>query len=330
MTSGTLTQKFKPAWWLPDGHSQTLWRKITPPASIDLTRQRVELSDGDFIDLDWAGYIGQGSLTNKAIVIILHGLCGCSSSPYVTALQSLLRAHNIPTVAMNFRGCSGEMNRLARTYHSGVSEDVNEVFSKMIELYPQQDFNFVGYSLGANVLLKWSGEIGSHSRVKKAVAVSTPFSLAYCSQAMLRGVTQLYGRYFVRRLLRDIRQKKQHFEANGESEQLQRLNELGNLDRITTIWEFDDQVTAPLHGFKNADDYYRQCSSIDFIPAIRTETLLIQSQNDPMIPAAAVPEKELLAANIELQLSAKGGHVGFISGSSDNWLEHRILGFFEG
>jgi predicted alpha/beta-fold hydrolase len=327
MTHGTPSKKFKAAWWLPGGHSQTLWRRLSPPAGIAHHRQRLELNDGDFIDIDWAAGSGYEEHASETIVVILHGLCGCSSSPYVIALQALLANNNISSLAMNFRGCSGEMNRLARAYHSGVSEDLDAVFSKLIELHPQRNFVFVGYSLGANVLLKWLGEMQSHPRVKKAVAVSTPFSLSNCSRAMLQGVSKFYGKYFVRRLLADVAAKQKHFEEIGDNAELQKIASLGEFRSISSIWEFDDKITAPLHGFLDAEDYYERCSSIGFIDSIQTDTLLIQSSNDPMIPAASLPAKSSLNHNIDFQLSTKGGHVGFISGEPRNWLEHKILDF---
>ena len=329
MTSGTLIDDFRPAWWLPGGHSQTLYRKFSPATCIEQVRQRIELADGDFIDLDWAREVGYGDNVSETIVFILHGLCGCSGSSYVLSLQRLLADNDISSVAMNFRGCSGEVNRKAQAYHSGISEDVDEVFTSLVEMYPDTRFVFVGYSLGANVLLKWLGEIGSNPNIRKAVAVSTPFSLTYCSRAMLMGVSKMYGKYFVRRLLGDFRDKQQHFEQAGDQQQSSQIADLGELDSITSIWEFDDRVTAPLHGFKDAEDYYNRCSSINFIGAIQTDTLLIQSRNDPLIPPTALPDKAHLPANVDLQLSDKGGHVGFISGRRDNWLERRILRFLQ-
>ena len=329
MTTGTLTKKFVPAWWLPDGHSQTLWRKFSPPATISQRRQRIELKDGDFIDVDWASAAEIEHSPDKTIVFILHGLCGCSSSPYIVALQSLLNANGIASLAMNFRGCSGEFNRLARAYHSGGSEDVEEVFGKILEQYPEHNYVFVGYSLGANVLLKWLGEIQAHPRIKKAVAVSTPFSLENCSKAMLKGASRFYGSYFVRRLLSDFNAKQKHFEATDKAEQAQQIKDLGAAQNIATIWEFDDKITAPLHGFTGAEDYYRKCSSLGFLDAIGSETLLIQSLNDPLIPGNSIPDSKMLAPQVKLQLTQKGGHVGFISGNSGNWLEQTILTFIQ-
>lgn len=325
MTTGPSNTTFTPAWWLPDGNAQTLWRKVSPPVPVSQKRERVELADGDFIDLDWADAIDAADSRDATIVVILHGLCGCSLSPYVAALQALLSSQRIASVALNFRSCSGETNRLARAYHSGISEDANEVFTHLFAAYPRHHFMFVGYSLGANVLLKWLGEIASHPQVKKAVAVSTPFALGLCSSAMLRGISRYYGSYFVRRLRRDVEAKAQHFASTGNADQLAQLRALGDLQGISTIWEFDDRVTAPLHGYRDAEDYYTRCSSAGFLDAIGTDTLLIQSRNDPLIPAAALPDPRKLPANVRLELQGHGGHVGFISGSRENWLEQRIL-----
>lgn len=327
MTTGTIENEFTPTWWLPEGHSQTLWRKFSPAKQVMHSRQRVELDDGDYIDLDWSTIDPKKSQDNT-IVFLLHGLCGCSQSSYILAMQSLLNEHGICSVAMNFRGCSGEMNRLARAYHSGVSEDVDEVFNKLVADFPEHNFVFVGYSLGANVLLKWLGETGSHANVRKAAAVSTPFSLEFCSRAMLQGMSRVYGQYFVRRLVKDFRSKQQHLDSINpqEAEQIAKLGDTGN---ISSIWDFDDRITAPLHGFDSALDYYRRCSSAGFLGSIGVETLLIQSKNDPMIPVESLPKKAMLSPAVRMQLTEKGGHVGFVSSKPDNWLEQRILNFMQ-
>jgi len=229
------------------------------------------------------------------------------------------------SVAMNFRGCSGEPNNLARAYHSGVSEDLNEVFIKLRTAFPDEEFMFVGYSLGANVLLKWLGEREHDHQITKAVAVSTPFRLDECSKAMLRGTSRFYGSYFVNFLRNEFNSKMDDFTKRGLGKQSKILASLGDLDRINSLWEFDDLVTAPLHGFKNADDYYDKSSSAQFLGQINTDTLLIQSKNDPLIPASALPSAQSLSPCVKMELSGKGGHVGFISGNKDNWLERRIV-----
>lgn len=319
--------EFRPAWWLPNGHSQTLWRKVAGTRPVGHRRQRVELSDGDFIDLDWCDQVDVADSEN--IVLVVHGLCGCSESSYVLALQSLLATRAVASVAMNLRGCSGEVNRKARTYHSGVSDDLGEIIVALHEQYKNKKLIVVAYSLGANVLLKWLGEAGNQSMVEKAIAVSTPFTLHLCSQSLLSGFSRLYGRYFTRRLVNDLQNKIKHFERVGDEEQLQTLLALGNSDSINTVWEFDERVTAPLHGFSNAEDYYGQCSSIGFLRSIETRTLLIQSSDDPMIPPAALPGTAQLSPALEYELLDKGGHVGFVNAEPNPWLEHRILRFVQ-
>jgi len=315
-------ESFKAAWWLPEGHTQTLWRKFTYKNSIDRTRQRVELVDGDFIDIDWA--LKPTGNEAKSITIILHGLCGCSSSPYVVALQAFLTKQGQPNVAMNFRGCSGEINRLARAYHSVASSDLQEVFDCIKVEFPNTKFNFVGYSLGANVVLKWLGENPVDEQVATAVAVSPPFRLADCSKAMLAGPGSVYGGYFFKQLTADLAAKKAHFKLGGSEDQQKILSNLPALNSRHSLWDFDNQVTAPLHGFADAQDYYDQCSCVDYLATNKVPTLIIHSSNDPIIPEAVVPAANTLPANIELQLSSKGGHVGFISGLTNNWLERRI------
>ena len=333
MTHGTkhiFNSAFQSARWLPEGHSQTLWRKFAGAEPVQQRRERVELNDGDFIDLDWSGSESAVTDAGVPIVLIIHGLCGCSESSYVLALQKELLHNNISSVVMNLRGCSGEVNRKAQAYHSGVSDDLAQVFQHLTENYPQREFVTIGYSLGANVMLKWLGEVGARNEERapiRAVAVSTPFTLALCSEAMLAGFSRLYGRYFTRRLLAEFQRKKQTFLRRGEQEELAILDALDDTESIASIWEFDDRITAPLHGFKSASDYYQQCSSINFLSDIKTETLLLQSHDDPMIPPAALPSADEISTAVHLELSQRGGHVGFVAGLGKQWLEQRILGF---
>lgn len=324
----SLVSPYRAPWWLPEGHSQTLWRRFVPPLPIQQRRQRVELSDGDFIDVDWVD--AKASVEQEQpIVFLLHGLCGSSLSPYIQSLQRLLQQRGVDSVAMNFRGCSGEINRRARAYHSGCSEDVEEVYQTLRAQFPQRKFAFAGFSLGGNVLLKWLAEIGDRKGIVGGVAVSTPFSLSYCSEALNSGISNLYGRYFRRRLVLDVESKRDYFreQARQESwqEELDRLDALGDLRRLKTLWEFDDQVTAPLHGFKNAEDYYAQCSSGPLLQGIKCQVMLIQSANDPIIPNASLPNAQALPARISLQLEAAGGHVGFTCAGDANWLEEQVF-----
>ena len=327
MPSGTFQYKFKSAWWLPEGHSQTLWRKFAGSPAVNHARERVELSDGDFIDIDWLTAEERAKNSAQPLVFILHGLCGSSSSSYVLSLQTLLIENGFNSVVMNFRGCSGELNRKAQAYHSGVSHDLEEVLRNVISQHKPEAVSLVGYSLGANVLLKWLGEHHDYSKVDKAVAVSTPFTLGLCSREMLSGLSRIYGRYFTRRLLSDYLHKRKEFELQDKGPELEELLGLGDVSRVSNIWEFDDQITAPLHGFESANDYYKRCSSIKFLPEISASTLLIQSYDDPLVPPVALPEAGMVSESTVMELSPKGGHVGFVSAQNSNWLEHRILKF---
>jgi len=318
---------FQPKRWLRNGHAQTLWRKFAPTPEVNRKRQRVELADGDFIDLDWCEPLSNEDSENGTIVLLIHGLCGCSQSSYIQSLQYRLGLSGETSVAMNFRGCSGETNRLAKAYHSGVTADLAEIVSVLQRQNPHSQFAAVGFSLGANVLLKWLGEIGGDSPLERAVAVSTPFNLMLCSKAMLEGMSKMYGRYFLRRLVADVENKKLAFLQSDNLEQLELLRSCGDLDNLTSLWDFDDRVTAPLHGFDDANHYYEQCSSLSYLADINVTTLLLQSLDDPIIPPNALPGDHHLSDALVQDFFDRGGHVGFASASGRFWLEDRIANF---
>lgn len=322
---------FRAPWWLPGGHLQTVWRKVVATPSLTRQRRRIELSDGDFIDLDFL-YAAQAAElpASKPLVFLLHGLAGCSGSPYILAMQRLLQQAGYDSVAMNLRGCSGDFNRLAVAYHSGCSHDVEEVIASLLpELSAERQLAVIGYSLGANVLLKWLSETQHQRRVLAAASISNPFELALCCARMNRGAAYWYGRYFLRRLRTDLLAKAAAFEQSGRDDQLSIIQQLGPLHTIRTLWDFDDAVTAPLHGFAGAQDYYDQCSSRQFLPAITVPTLLVHGHNDPIIPPEALPQASELLPYIHREVLAAGGHVGFAADGQPHWLERRILGFIE-
>lgn len=317
---------YRAPWWLPDGHSQTLWRKLSAAPALQRRRQRLELDDGDFIDLDWleAGHPAAGQ---RPLVFVLHGLCGCSSSPYVLALQNHLCLSGYDSVAMNFRGCSGEPNRLARSYHSGSSDDVEQVMQR---IHNGRPLAVVGYSLGGNVILKWLAETALGESVKAGVAVSNPFSLAHCCEMMINGrVSRFYGRFFLRKLTRQVLLKKQWFRERGMDEQFEALDRLGDPRALGNLWQFDDRITAPLHGFEDAMDYYRQCSSSRFLPRIDTPVLVVHGNNDPIIPPSGLPDIRESPGNIHWDVHSDGGHVGFAASGRRSWLEERIVQYID-
>lgn len=303
---------------------QTLWRKLAPAPQFPRTRHRLELEDGDFIDLDWYHSVRPDAI-ERPLVVLLHGLCGCSSSPYIMALQHHLGSRGHDSVAMNLRGCSGEPNRLAHSYHSGCSDDLEAVVRS---LPVDRPLALVGYSLGANVMVKWLAETALQDRVCAAVSVSNPFSLAHCCEVMISGpVSRLYGRYFLRNLQRDVERKKGWFRRTGEQRELERLEALGDLGTLRHIRDFDDRVTAPLSGFADAEDYYGKCSSERFIGRVRVPLLVVHSDNDPIIPPASIAALSGTPDNVVWDLHADGGHVGFAVAGHRCWLEQRIGDF---
>src|SRR5690606_6965938 len=252
-----MSASFSPAWWLPGPHLQTLWGALwrTPP-QLQRQRERLWLDDGDFLDLDWYG----PHQADAPLVLVLHGLTGSSSSHYVLRLPQQLAARGWASVALNWRGCSGEPNLLPRGYHSGVSEDVLSVIRHLQARRPLAPLYAVGYSLGGNVLLKYLGEHGSHCGLQAAVAVSVPFRLDHCAERIGRGFSRVYQAHFMRALAAYVRDKQQRFSDEGRHEHLTTLQQLGSPEGMRTFWDFDERFTAPLHGYAGVDDYYRRAS----------------------------------------------------------------------
>lgn len=309
---------FEPAWWLPGAHLQTLYpyllrRHRLPP----LRRERVELPDGDFIDIDW------GPEYDGPLILLLHGLEGSIRSHYAAGLMYSLGECGYQVALMNFRGCSGEPNRLPRSYHSGDTDDLDLLVRLLQRRFPDRVLFTVGISLGGNVLLKWLGENPDQTFVHKAVAISVPFELNKAALRLQSGFSRLYQYYLLKKLRGTIRAKAKRLHLSIELE---------NLDSLDTFRAFDDRVTAPLHGFAGVDDYYRRSSSRQFLHRIRTPTLIVHALNDPFLSPDAIPDKDELGPGITLELSQSGGHVGFIAGNRPwqprFWLDERLCAFF--
>jgi predicted alpha/beta-fold hydrolase len=306
---------FKAAWWCRGAHAQTLWPYLVRRRPrVALRRERVELADGDFVDLDWTVTDSRGP-----IVLILHGLEGSSNSKYALGMLRAVEARGWRGVVMHFRGCSGEPNRLARGYHSGETEDVAELIKLLVRREPDTSLAVVGYSLGGNVLLKWLGETGSKAPIRAAAAVSVPFLLAESAVRMNRGFSQVYQWELVQRLKRSIGAKQQRTSLPLA---------LTDLSPIKSFREFDEHVTAPLHGFAGADDYYERASSRQYLKHIAVPTLVLHSSDDPFMTPATIPQARELSPSVDLELYERGGHVGFVSGRwpwrARYWLEQRI------
>ncbi len=315
---------FKPAWWLPGAHLQTLWNAMCrKPPVLQRQRERVWLEDGDFLDLDWHG----PHEATAPLVLVLHGLTGSSNSLYALGLQQALAAQGWASAALNWRGCSGEPNLLPRGYHSGASEDLAETVRHLRAQRPMAPLYAVGYSLGGNVLLKYLGESGADSQLQGAVAVSVPFRLDQCADRIGLGFSRIYQAHFMREMIAYVKDKQRLFSHQGQADRLSILEKLGPLDGMRTFWEFDGRITAPLHGYADAQDYYKRASSRYFLGRIETPTLIIQAADDPFVFSHSVPDASELSASTELELHAHGGHVGFVAGSPRRpvyYLERRI------
>jgi predicted alpha/beta-fold hydrolase len=320
---------FKPAWWLNDAHLQTLYPALMrrTPLPPGLRRERLITPDHDFIDIDWCG---EG---DQPLIILLHGLTGSSQSGYIKGLQISLLAHGFRSVALNFRGCSGEYNHSARCYHSGETEDIHFLYQTLRRREPDIPFAAVGFSLGGNVLLKWLGEQGNKLSLFAAIAVSVPLVLSICATKLDKGFSKIYRKNLLRDLKHHVQAKQRHLEKLGKRQEAGKIERLGDLSRIKSFWQYDDRVVARLHGFKNVQDYYQRSSSRQFLKSIAIPTLLIQALDDPFMTDKVLPDLDELSPSIYLEITQGGGHVGFVAGDipfkPTYWLEQRIPEFLK-
>jgi predicted alpha/beta-fold hydrolase len=303
---------FAPPAFLRNGHVQTILGALLPRRlPPDCVREQLELSDGDFLDLDW---IGGG---RARCAIISHGLEGSSRDPCVRGLAAALNACGWDVLAWNFRGCGGRPNRLARFYHSGETGDLGAVIARAAGLYPH--LALVGLSLGGNMTLKYLGGRTPHPNIRAAAAISVPVHLQSSALALdSRRGNRLYLGRFMRSLAAKIREKAARFP--GE------INAAG-IRRVRSFAEFDDRFTARLHGFRNAEDYWRRSSSRPLLPDIRVPTLLLNALDDPFLTGESFPEAEALASSaLHLETPATGGHLGFVD-LGGHWSARRIPDF---
>ncbi|MBK1880189.1 YheT family hydrolase [Pelagicoccus mobilis] len=300
------------------------WETIVPNLTrrrfkVRYERDRVELSDGDFVDLD---HLGRES--SDTCLLVLHGLEGSSQAPYVKSLAMALGSLAWDFVAMNMRGCSGEMNRAVRFYHSGETGDLREVLEYLGNRY--DSILLCGFSLGGNVVLKYLGEDPEtvSPKVKAGVAVSAPVDLEGSALKIGRKSNQLYMRRFIRMLSQKIEEKAQVYPEE--------LDAVGCRD-LQDFLAFDGRYTAPLNGFESAEDYWRRCSSLNWLDAIQVPSLLLNARNDPFLSEACFPEEIAKASESLYSLFPdEGGHLGFPSRRVDGmaWHEAVALRFLEG
>jgi uncharacterized protein len=316
---------FTPTFLLKNRHIQTLYSSLfrkVPTHSFNI--EKFELSDGDFIECYW--YNKRKANSNKAIVLLFHGLTGSYKSPYILGTMQELDKNGYDSVVVHFRSSSGVMNIKPNSYHSGKTDDAMEFIKSLQKKYIDSKIFAIGYSLGGNILLKLLGETADASPITAAISISAPLQLDVCSDQMNRGFSRLYQHLLLKDLNRSLEEK---YEMHD-------MKSLINLDKkdvkkLSTFWEYDDAYTAPIHGFTSAQDYYTKSSSKQFLKLIKTNTLVIHAIDDPFTTPKILPNKDELSRYVKLEVFPNGGHVGFIEGSllkPKYWLEERIINYF--
>ena len=319
-----IDSNFRPAWWLANPHAQTIYPVLTRrlKSPVD-SNERFELPDGDFIDLAWAV---NGVKKDAPLVIFLHGLGGDINSKYLGGLMTAVNQSGWRAMLMHFRGASQEPNRLPRAYHSGDTSDLNHLLRALKKREPHTRKAVVGISLGGNVLLKWLGESGDQSFINAAVAISVPFRLGVVADRINQGFSRIYQAHLLERMRNVFERKKQIHTDIFPLDST-------NLNDLHCFWTFDEKITAPLNGFPNVHTYYRESSSVQYLVDIATPTLVIHSLDDPFMTPEVIPKVEELSNDITLELSRKGGHVGFITGHVPGmpvyWLDQRVPDYLQ-
>jgi predicted alpha/beta-fold hydrolase len=305
---------YRRPFFLFSGHLETIYPAILRDVNLTYERERITTSDNDFLDLDWV------KKQSKKLVIISHGLEGNSTRAYVKGMARALSLKGFDILAWNFRGCGDEMNRQLRFYHSGATDDLDAVVRHGIDRGYSEIF-LIGFSLGGNLTLKYLGERQAHNPIVKAAVFSTPLDLYTSCLKISKPSNQIYARRFLTSLKQKILCKSALVAGL----------DLKGLEQISTILEFDDRYTAPLHGFQDALDYYKKCSSINFLESIGIPTLIVNAQNDPFLSELCYPVTECKCHRyIKFENPRHGGHVGFAQFNKNGlyWSEERALSFF--
>ncbi len=309
--------------WLPGGHAQTIWPVVRKPAPPPYRRERWETPDGDFIDIDW---LAAPEAAGAPLVVLFHGLEGSSASHYAAALMHALAGRGWGGAVPHFRGCSGEPNRLPRAYHSGDSAEIDWILRRLRDRFPQRTIFAAGISLGGNALLKWAGEQegGAPGVVQALAGVSAPLDLAAAGRALQAGFSLVYAKHFLATLKVSAGAKLARFPG---------LFDEARMRAARNLYEFDDAVTAPLHGFRDAGDYWRRAAAKPWLGGVRLPALVLNARNDPFLPHQALPTAREVSAAVTLEFPAGGGHAGFADGpfpGRPGWLPRRLLAFFDG
>ena len=317
---------YSPAWWVPGAHLQTLWGKFfrrQHPAPTVV--ERWDTPDGDFLDIHRLT-ADRGSPR----LLLLHGLEGTVRSHYAQGLLNEAARRGWAADLLIFRSCGSELNRTRRFYHSGETSDLAFVLDRIVTEYPESKLAIAGVSLGGNVLLRFLGERGTDlpRQLIAAAAISVPFDLLRSSRRINRGFSRVYQRYFLDSLRRKASEKQRRFPDLAAPDAIAGLR---------TLEEFDDLITGPLHGYRDAEDYYRRASSLPVLDRIGLNTLLLSAADDPMLPREVLDDVRAVARHnpkLRIEFVDRGGHAGFIAGSSPwrpfYYAEYRVGEFFAG
>ncbi len=309
----------RPPFYQFNGHLQTILPAVLRRVEVTYERERLELADGDFVDLDW---IDRGC---RRLVILTHGLEGSSDRHYIRGTARLFARRGWDVLAWNCRSCSGEMNRHLRLYNHGEIGDIGEVIAHALRTRDYQRIALVGYSMGGSITLKYLGVHGSDlpEPVKCGIAISTPCDLKASAETLEDPVNRFYKKRFLKNLRRKITDKARQFP---------KAIDLGHFDRIERWEDFDNYYSAPLNGYRDAEDFYQQASAINFMDGIRVPALVLNAKNDPILTPDCSPE-ELAEKHphIFVETPDEGGHVGFsLPRDTHAWSEYRALEFAEG
>lgn len=312
-----ISSHYNPPLPFKNGHFSTIYNGLYRKVSgLHQERERIRLADGDFLDLDWS----YSATPTHKVCIIIHGLEGDAQRAYVQGAGKILSQHSFDVCAMNLRGCSGASNEQFRSYHSGATEDLNDVIHHLLALDKYSHLYLYGFSLGANLLLKYLGEETTVPKeVKAGVAISVPCQLADSLTQLLHFRNILYAERFRGNLIEKLKTKRQLFPDKITED---------DIKKIRTLKDFDDIYTSKAHGFKDAMDYYAKSSSLQFLPAIRVPSLIINAKNDSFLGEACYPLAEAQKNDaIYLEIPKYGGHVGFYGKNNITYTEKRSLEF---
>lgn len=313
------TTNYQPTFPFRNKHWSTIYPSVFRKLpEVVYERERIELPDGDFIDVDWSRKEG------RHLVVVLHGLEGSADRPYVRGIIRVMNRAGWDGVGLNFRGCSGTPNRLPRGYHSGETGDIKFLVEKIMAEANYETINLVGFSLGGNVTMKFLGELGNQlpAPIKRAVGISVPLDLyGSCLE-----IQQFHNRIYLHSFLKNLKIK-----TRLKEDVLRSHIDLEKVYQAKDFFQFDGAATAPLHGFGSAAEYYKKSSSLNYLPKIKIPVMLINALNDTFLSETSYPiELAKKSKNIHLVTPKYGGHVGFVTRHPENiyWTEEMVRNFF--